>query len=144
MTWRLVATEDLERVQELYQGVFQEHLSKDTIERRRGKQPRFHLYLVRGDDNTDVGFGIFTGVGDEVDFWHGGVLPAYRRGGAGTFLLEAALLDGPDPENINCRQHQYDCHDYYDCPLHCRAPALKSVRRIPIALNACATATFRS
>jgi molybdenum cofactor biosynthesis enzyme MoaA/GNAT superfamily N-acetyltransferase len=88
MSWQLIPTHDQEAALELYNRVFNEPLPSSELERR--SDHRVHMFLVREGNQPPVGFGIFTGQGDTVDFWHGGVVPESRQRGAGNALLQEA------------------------------------------------------
>lgn len=89
MSWRLEPTEDLALVLDLHHQVFNDDLQRERIEQRAARQD-LQMVLLLGEDDRPAGYGIYLDSGLDVEFWHGGVLPARRGSGAGAALLKLA------------------------------------------------------
>lgn len=87
MSWELIFTEDTKLILDLYQAVFDEKLSKEDLKKYTDGF-NIHLFTIQRSGESPAGFGIYRGLGNDVELWRADVLPDRRRQGAGSRLLE--------------------------------------------------------
>ena len=93
MSWKLVRTDDIALIRSLYSQVFGDQFDTLELGRKESDGYSVHTYLLQQDDGTIGGFGIFLGLGQEVELWHGGVISGQRRKGAGQALISQGMRE---------------------------------------------------
>lgn len=87
MNWKLLRTDDIPLIYSLYSQVFSKQLDPQEFERKKNEGYSVHCYIISHKAGEVGGFGIFLGRDQEVELWHGGVIPSQRHKGAGHSLI---------------------------------------------------------
>ena len=86
MKWKLAESDNLDAILDMHQQIFDEELStQDLAERSRDDQ--LHQFILSNSEDEQVGYAIVRGRERDAEYWLGGILPKWRRQGAGRALL---------------------------------------------------------